>query len=212
MSLLPEIPDELRDQIAFRAKRELRKRMRAVRAALPAAAIAERSGAIVDRVCALDAWAKARTVALFSSMADEVQCSSLVSRAKEQGKRVVLPVVVDEEPGLLFRVSVDGERVFPMAMSAFGIDEPTDSAPAAAFDELDLVIVPALALDDRGHRIGYGRGYYDRTLVRCARARRVAVAFDFQLIAEVPTRTGDVPVHEVVTDKRHFVTASGDSQ
>lgn len=212
MSLLPEIPDELRDQIAFRAKRELRKRMRSVRAALPASAIAERSRLIADRVSALEAWSRAKTVALFSSMADEVQCEALVLRAKEQGKRVVLPVVVDEEPGLIFRVSVDGERAYPLAMSAFGIDEPTESAPTVAFDEVDLVIVPALALDDRGHRIGYGRGYYDRTLVRCARARRVAVAFDFQLIAEVPTRAGDEPVHEVVTDKRHFVTASGDSQ
>jgi len=202
MSLLPEIPDELRDQLAFRAKRELRKRMRSLRAALPQSALQERSSLIAARVLELDAWKRAATVALFSSMPDEVQCEALVAAARASGKRVVLPVVVDDEPGLRFRLGWAEGREYPRAMSAFGIEEPTEESPLVAFDSIDLVLVPALALADNGQRIGYGRGYYDRTLPRCARARWVAVAFDFQMLAEVPTRSGDVAVHAIVTDKR----------
>jgi 5-formyltetrahydrofolate cyclo-ligase len=202
MSMLPEIPDELRDQLAFRAKRELRKRLRAVRSTMPPAAVAERSARITERVLSLDVWKRARTVALFSSMPDEVQCASLVMAARESEKRVALPVVVDEAPGLIFRAGWDGAKAYPTVMSAYGIDEPDESAPTIAYGELDLVLVPALAVDDLGHRIGYGGGYYDRTLPLCAGAAWVAVAFDFQMVAEVPTRAGDVAVHAIATDKR----------
>ncbi len=203
MSLLPEIPEELRDQLAFRAKRELRKRLRAVRSAMPAASVEERSRAITQRVLDLDAWKRARTVALFASTPDEVQTSALVEAARASAKRVALPVVIDEEPGLCFRLAWDEQQQrYPLVTSAFGIEEPHESAPVVPFSSLDFVLVPALALADNGHRIGYGRGYYDRTLVQCARARWVAVAFDFQMVAEIPTRTGDVAVHEIVTDKR----------
>lgn len=202
MSQVPEIPEELRDQLAFRAKRELRKRMRGVRAALPAASIIERSSAITRRVTELDAWRAARCVALFSSLPDEVQCASLIDQARQSGKRVALPTVIDDEPGLVFRAPWDGGVARPLVTSLYGIEEPGEDAPAVPFEEIDVVLVPALALDERGHRIGYGRGYYDRVLPRCVEALRVAVAFDFQLIAEVPTRQGDVPVQVIVTDRR----------
>ena len=66
-----------------------------------------------------------------------------------------------------------------------------------------MIVVPALAVDPRGHRIGYGAGYYDRTLPRFAPpAVRRAVAFDFQLVAEVPSTEGDVAVDWIVTDAR----------
>jgi len=208
MALLPEIPDELRDQLAFRAKRALRTRMRSLRGAMPASSIRERSSKIAARVVELDAWKRAATVALFSSMPDEVQCEPLVTEARASGKRVVLPVVVEEEPGLRFRMGWDEAREYPRARSAFGIEEPTEESPLVGFDAIDLVLVPALALADNGHRIGYGRGYYDRTLPLCTHARWVAVAFDFQMLAEVPTRAGDVPVHVIVTDERVIEVAA----
>jgi 5-formyltetrahydrofolate cyclo-ligase len=204
---LPVISDELRDQVAFRAKRELRKRLRGVRAAMPASAIADRSAAITERVLSLEAWKRANTVALFASMPDEVQCKALVDAARAAGKRVALPAVIDEEPGLVFRAPWDGGEDRPLVTSMYGIDEPSADAPRVPFESVELVVVPALALDDRGHRIGYGKGYYDRVLPLCSQARWVGVAFDFQLIAEVPTRVGDVAVHSVVTDKRAYDSA-----
>jgi 5-formyltetrahydrofolate cyclo-ligase len=204
MSLLPEIPDELRDQLAFRAKRELRKRLRSVRSAMPAGAIEARSRALSERLVAMEVFRRARTVALFASRADEVQCAPIEEVCRALGQRVALPVVVDESPGLVFRARWDGTREHPIETSAYGIEEPVEDAPGVSYDELDLIVVPALGVDDRGHRIGYGRGYYDRVLPRCTRAVRVVVAFEFQLLAEVPTRAGDVPCDVVVTDGRTF--------
>jgi 5-formyltetrahydrofolate cyclo-ligase len=79
-------------------------------------------------------------------------------------------------------------------------------------ETLDLVVVPALAIDGAGHRLGYGRGYYDQTLVRTVNAVTVGVAFDFQLIAEVPIEAHDVPVAWVVTDQRTLRASSDDGR
>jgi 5-formyltetrahydrofolate cyclo-ligase len=192
--------DSAEDAIRFRAKRELRKRMRSVRRALPAAAIADRSAHIVENVLALDTWGSASTVALFMSLPDEVQLAALITRAREQGKRVVLPVV-GESPVLTFRAPYESESS-SFVTSAFGIDEPGTDAPSVSLEHIDLVVAPALAIDPRGHRIGYGAGYYDHTLTHMPNAHTVGVAFDFQLIAEVPQRTGDVAVQWIVTDRR----------
>jgi 5-formyltetrahydrofolate cyclo-ligase len=199
----------LEDQIRVRAKREVRKRMRGVRAALPASAIAERSAQIESRVLALPDWQAAGTVALFSSLPDEVQTAGLVAAARAAGKRVALPVVTDE-PVLEFHAPYDGGIARALVTSPYGIAEPGKDAPWVDPATIDLVLVPALAADPRGHRIGYGGGYYDHTLPRCTRAVRVAVLFDFQLIAEVPERTGDVPAQWIITDRR--VLRAGEAQ
>jgi 5-formyltetrahydrofolate cyclo-ligase len=91
-----------------------------------------------------------------------------------------------------------------------GFPEPRADAPRAEADAIDLVIVPGLAFDPRGHRIGYGAGFYDRFLAPLSRpsgaahARAVGVCFDFQVLAEAPTSPEDVAVAVVVTDKRVF--------
>ena len=87
----------------------------------------------------------------------------------------------------------------------YGFAEPPPDAPHAA--ELDVVIVPAIAVDPTGHRIGYGAGYYDRTLPKYAPpAVTIAVAYDWQLVAEVPATEHDVKVAWVVTDTRTIDT------
>ncbi len=193
----PRVVDALRP----RAKALLRKRYRALRAALPPASVASRSEAIARHLVALDAWRSARTVAVFASMPHEVDTAPLVAEARARGCRVALPVVPDEPGPLRFRVAWEGDVEHPRAAGVWGIEEPTDAAPALAHGELDLVVVPCLAVDPSGHRLGYGRGYYDRTLSLCDRAVTAAVAFDFQLVAEVPAEARDVRVDWVVTDR-----------
>jgi len=82
------------------------------------------------------------------------------------------------------------------------VREPPQDAPLVDPASVDLVIVPGLAFDERGHRIGYGAGLYDRLLPKCTRARHVGVAHDFQLLAEIPDGPGDRPVHAIVTNDR----------
>ncbi len=183
--------------------------MRGLRSALPAAACAERSARIVSRLLSLDVIERARAVALFWPMQErhEVDLRALDARLRDRGVRVAYPAVAPHERALAFRFVAD-----PPAMresTALGIKEPSESDPEARPGELDVVVVPALAVDPSGQRIGYGGGHYDATLPRHAPpAVAVAVAFDLQLLAEVPVTAGDVAVTWVVTDQRTLAASS----
>ena len=99
---------------------------------------------------------------------------------------------------LSFRIVGSPEELVPGGM---GTREPPPEAPRA--EAIDLVVVPCLLVGPTGHRLGYGKGYYDRALPGiCPPAVAIAVAFDFQLAPEVPTEPGDVPVDRIVTDAR----------
>lgn len=88
-----------------------------------------------------------------------------------------------------------------METAPMGYREPPEAAPLV--DALDVVIVPGLAFDGRGYRIGYGAGFYDRALPRyCPPAASIGVAFDFQLAAEIPNTVDDVAVARIVTDRQ----------
>jgi 5-formyltetrahydrofolate cyclo-ligase len=185
-----------------RAKAELRKRMRALRSTLPAPACGERSARIVARLVSFEAVSRARAVALFWPIEarHEVDLRALDGQLRERGVRVAYPAVVDEGRAMVFRFVAN---VDAMVEGAMGIREPTEAEPPATPGELDAIVVPALALDLRGHRIGYGAGYYDRMLPAFAPpAVTVGVAYDFQLLAEIPETEGDRAVEWIVTDAR----------
>jgi 5-formyltetrahydrofolate cyclo-ligase len=193
-----------------RVKTELRKRMRGLRTALPQGACTERSARIAERLASLDTLASARRVCLFWPIEDrhEVDLRRLDARLRERGTRVAYPGIDPDSGAMSFRFVADPDA---MNEQGFGFREPTPSDPEAAPDELDVIVVPALAVDPRGHRIGYGAGYYDRALPAFAPpAVTVAVAFDFQLIAEVPESALDVPVDWIVTDARTLQASAAD--
>ena len=193
-----------------RVKRELRKRAQGVRKATPTDACRLRSLAIVERLEALPAVREARRVALFWPILDrhEVDLRTFDASLRSRGVRVAYPAIVaprdDEAPGIpnrmVFRFVSD-----PAALEerGFGFAEPPLDAETVSSDlhDLDLVVVPALAIDPTGHRLGYGAGYYDAALAETAVAT-VGVVFDFQLISEVPTTVGDVAVDWIVSDAR----------
>lgn len=192
--------DPAEDELRRKVKAELRTRMRGVRKALGPDARAARSAKITERVLGRPEWASARTVMLFVSMPLEVDTSALERAARAAGKRIAAPRM--SETGLDVHEWEEGASV--VEIGRMKVPEPPPTAPAIDPAEVDLVIVPALALDDRGARIGYGAGLYDRLLPRLTRARRIGVCFDFQRIAEVPETPGDERVHAVVTDEREI--------
>lgn len=202
MADLPYSADDLK-LLRPRAKALLRKRMRQLRGAVPPEARDQRSAAIAARVMTLPCWQGARAVALYAAMPDEFDPRALLDDAVARGLDVALPVVGGDRV-LGFRWLVRQGQRFPTAMSAFGINEPTDEAPAVDLATLDVVIVPALAMDPRGHRLGFGRALYDNTLALMPDAVRVATVFAFQMIAEVPDEAHDQRVHFVVTDQETY--------
>lgn len=183
------------------AKRELRSRMRSVRGVLPSAACAERSARAIAHLSELPEVKAARTIVGFSAIQKELDLAALLSEARAQGKRVGLPRVVQPEdgPALLDLLALNDE---PLVEGAFGVLEPPPSAPRIEEAGVDVILVPGLAFDAQGHRIGYGRAFYDRLLPTLPNAFRVGVGYDFQLVVELPVDPHDVPLHCIVTDAR----------
>lgn len=197
---MEELPPEVELSLRHQAKALLRKRARGVRNALPPGAILARSERIAAHLAALPAVRDAASVALFWPIEgrNEVDLTGLDRELRAAGKRVAYPSIDPESREMVFRFVDDPEALLERGL---GFREPDPAAPEAA--RLDVVVVPALQVDLRGHRIGYGAGFYDRALPRYAPpAISVAVAFTFQLIAEVPVTDGDIAVTLVVTDER----------
>jgi 5-formyltetrahydrofolate cyclo-ligase len=193
------------DTLAFlrdRARKQIRTRMRALRRAHPAAALAERSARIVERLGESETFRKARSIALFWPLSGEVDLRSLDARARAESKAVYYPVMDPTASGFStgFALSADASE---LKVRSSRFMEPPPSAPRALRSDIDLVVVPALAVAADGNRLGYGAGFYDVTLPDfIPPATSVIVAYDFQLLAEIPALPHDVPCHMIVTDAR----------
>ncbi len=178
--------------------------MRALRNAHPTEALRVRSRALLTRAVALPAFAAARSVALFFPIEDrkEVDLRELDAEARRQGKRVYYPFLQPRGDALVSGLRLT-ESLDDLAERGRRFLEPLPSAPAAARGDVDLLFVPALAVAPSGHRLGYGAGFYDSLLPDvCPPAQAVAVAYDFQLLVELPTFPSDVACDFVLTDAR----------
>ena len=190
-------PERAEVVLRQRAKLALRKQLRAVRAALPESACESRSKEIAHRVLQLPELRDAKTVLAFASIRNEVQTEPIIEALHRANKRVALPRVVDERL-VLHLIAPDTELI----EGAFSVPEPPTDAPIIEPADLEFAMVPALAVDPRGYRIGYGGGYYDKLLPSLPDACTCAIAYDFQLIPEVPELPFDATVDVIVTDAR----------
>jgi 5-formyltetrahydrofolate cyclo-ligase len=197
-------PDE-RNQLIDKAKRQIRGRMSSVRTVYPVAALIERSRLLVARIEASEPFQAARSVGLFWPLLDrrEVDIRPLLERALTLGKRAYFPFLeADPErgPRIGFR---EVKQAADLTERGQRFLEPPEHAATAERGDLDLIVVPALALALSGHRIGYGGGYYDSVLpTLCPPAAAMAVGFEFQVLAELPMLEHDVACDFVVTDQR----------
>ena len=174
----------------------LRNAMRLQRAALSVAERQQQTEVCVEMLLASTAYINAHTILLTKHFGSEMATDDIVSSAFDSGKTVVMPRVVASHKNLqLHRVTPETQ----FEISRFGIAEPPVSAPPHVPNSVDFVLVPGLAFDRRGHRLGYGGGYYDHLLVDMPRAKRVAIAFDCQLQMHVPTEAHDATIDMLIT-------------
>lgn len=194
-------PAEVEDALRQEAKRELRKSIQRVRRFVPSAVRAASSERIRARLLEERVYEGVRTMASFAPIEGkgEVRTHGVHEDAVARGIVVAYPAL-EEDGSMTFRACA----AMPTEEQGHGFPEPPPDAPVVPLASLDLVIVPGLAFDPTGHRIGYGAGYYDRALPGCTRARKVGVAFELQIVIEVPARPLDVPVDLVVTEKRTY--------
>ena len=176
-------------------KRELRQQIRTQKRRLSAVEMAVMSEDICSKVLALASWQEAGTLLLYYPLPDEVDVRMLIKDAFESGKRVLLPVVKGDELELHL---YEGEA--SLKEGAFGIMEPTGPLFAPKhYDEIELAVIPGMAFDSAGHRLGRGKGYYDRLLPHLKAAKLIGICFSFQFLDEVPAEAHDISVCKVIS-------------
>ncbi len=175
-------------------KRALRKAMLERLRALPQEQIRTWSEEIAYRVCQMEAFQQAETICVFISMPGEVDTRPIIETARAAGKKMAAPKIQD---GRMEFIQFAGES--DLAPGAFGILEPTGSRFA---EGKTLIVMPGVVFDQTCRRIGYGGGYYDRYLAQHPQLATVAVAFDLQVLDQIPEEAHDLKPQIVVTEQR----------
>ena len=174
-------------------KRELRKHIKGCIAESSPTELVGRSEPLMERVEQLESYAEASTVALYWSLAGEV-CTPDLERRAVLSKCVVLPVVTGEEMHFA-EVAPDLSN---LSQGAFGVMEPREGRVCDP-SEIDFMLVPGMAFDRSGGRLGHGKGYYDRYF-ELYKGVTAGVCFDFQMVDEVPCEPFDRHVDMVICE------------
>ena len=187
-------------------KTELRSCLRAELKALATDARTSATAELRARISASAAWQNARAVLLFFPVPSEPDISPLLANALAAGKLLAL---------LRFNAVTNAyeavrviDPVRELAIGPFQVREPVAACPVVPLNRLDLALVPGLGFDARGHRLGRGKGHYDRLLAGFT-GMKIGVAFDFQIVTEVPREAHDIALHAVVTPTRWIEAKSG---
>ncbi|MCL6088784.1 MAG: 5-formyltetrahydrofolate cyclo-ligase [Candidatus Marsarchaeota archaeon] len=184
-------------------KRSLRPHYHALRAAERHAWGQEQEAQLERNLFSLPAFARARTVMLYASLRDEVPTHKLIERLLAAGMRVALPIASKKDRSLSLSCLSSMADLSP---GLFGVPEPIPArrSPCAP-SSIDVALIPGLAFDMQGHRLGHGLGYYDRFLPKL-KCPLIGLAYDAQISAPaLPREAHDHPVDYVVSEKRVVV-------
>jgi len=191
-------------------KRELRRVIQERRDLLSPQERQEKSLRVMERLWSLEEFRLADTVFFFISFRSEVDTVPMIRRALAEGKRVCLPYTDAERKEMVASQVLDLEK--DLVPGNYDILEPRPgSVRPVPPQEVDVIVMPGVAFDCCGRRLGYGGGYYDRFLDRCDghRVTRIALCFELQVVEEVPCLDHDHRIHLLVTEDR-VVDCDGD--
>jgi len=147
-------------------------------------------------------WVEAETIGITLSMENEVNTYPIIEKAWEEGKKVVVPKCNTGTRTMSFRQISNFDQLETVYMH---LREPIPSLTEEVnADEINLQIVPGVAYTERGERIGYGGGYYDRYLVRY-KGKTLSLAYDFQMVKQIPVEPFDKNVEKIITEKGTMV-------
>lgn len=171
-------------------KKELRLHIKNLKKQHSKEALKEQSELILNKLEENNLFIESKTVMLYSSLPDEVQTHDFLEKWRHE-KKIILPTVVGDD---IIPVELSEETEF--AVGDFNILEPQNKP----YDgDYDLIVVPGVAFDRNGNRIGRGKGYYDRFLCKHLNVKRIGICFDFQLVENVPTEDNDIRMDEIIS-------------
>ena len=173
-------------------KKQLRKEIREKKRAMTEAQIEEKSRRLGQLFADSELYRKAKTIYGYLPYNQEVRTVPMLLRALADGKRVAVPKVYGDEMKFIYL-----DDFSAVEKGYAGIPEPVADEPVAD-DETALVLMPGLAFDPQGHRIGYGGGFYDKFLAKEPNHPTLALCYDFQMLPELKTEEFDIPVDQVL--------------
>ena len=173
-------------------KQELRNKIKALKKAMTQQQIEEISQALGRLFLASDAYKNARTIYGYLPYNQEVRTTAMLQKALEDGKRVAVPKCYGDEMRFIYL-----EDLSKVEKGYCNIPEPIEDGPIAE-DPTALVLMPGLAFDPQGHRMGYGGGFYDKFLAAEPGHPTLALCYDFQMLEHLATEDHDIPVDTVL--------------
>jgi 5-formyltetrahydrofolate cyclo-ligase len=171
-------------------KQELRRHIRQLKKSYAPESLQQQSRQILYQLSSHPDFQQAEHVMLYASLPDEVQTLDFIEEWKKR-KHIILPTVVGDDI-----IPVELTADCPMVEGSFHILEPQSNQYAGP---LDLIVVPGMAFDRQGHRLGRGKGYYDRFLIKYPEVKTIGICFDFQLLDEVPAEPHDQLIDEIIS-------------
>jgi len=186
-------------------KEEIRRNILKKRLSLPYEDIRDRSRQIFLHLTETVEYRNSQNIMFYAATRSEVQTEEMIKASIRMGKNIFVPVILTEcanlTPSKIFDFDTELER------GKKGILEPKKEYHRLCTPEnIDLIIVPGVAFDLDGNRIGRGFGYYDNFLRKVhSSAKIIALAFEMQIIEKIPTDKNDIPVHKIITEKRIII-------
>ena len=189
------------EEIQFK-KSELREEIAKKVAALPTKEISEKTKAIETRLFDFANFLESKIALMYVHNNGEVQTGNILQRTYDYGKIVVLPAFNTENFDMIL-LKVDNLEN-DLQEGPRGILEPNETrCKVVPIERIDIAIIPAIALDEKGGRIGSGEGYYDRLIPRLAiTTRKVALALEQQIVPQIPIESHDKHVDIIITEDR----------
>jgi 5-formyltetrahydrofolate cyclo-ligase len=183
-------------------KKQQRQEFAAKRDLLDLSQIMNKSLKIKEKFFSLSEVKKAKNIMIYISFKSEVRTREIILELLEKKKKVIVPVIDFKKNELNLSELKDYQK--ELVPNKLGIFQPTKEF-FRLFDsrELDLVVVPGIAFDEKGNRLGFGKGYYDKFLSKLSKKTPVvALAFEDQLAKSIPKEKHDIQMHKIVTEKR----------
>jgi 5-formyltetrahydrofolate cyclo-ligase len=193
VSILPTLG--VKDANPSPKKDKVRRELLEKRLCLPSKTVIKNSKRITSLALYFEPFKKAKSLALYFPIRNEVRTEGIFEGAEQLGKEIYFPRV---RGSLLEFLEVDD--LSDLKPGEFGIPEPASGADRKEAEDIDLIIVPGVAFDLEGRRMGYGKGYYDRALRRVDRRRLLGLAHDLQVLDSIPAEEGDIGVGFLITE------------
>ena len=179
-------------------KDEIRKRMIKKRKNTPYSEIINKSKSIEKNLMESTEFKKSNNVLFYISYDNEVNTHDIIKKTIKSNKEVYVPISDVENKEIIISKLEDWSE---LSVGAYGILEP-NIKNNFSLDKIDLIIIPGIAFDDKGNRLGHGMGYYDKLLKKKKKLTKIGLAFEFQIIKQIYVQKHDIPVDKIITESR----------